>query len=398
MHERSEKAALKHFIYMSPLLPCFFLSIFGLFILTQFVRVPLISKLGPTLLTVSNLSLLLLIALRFVRYAWGLRHDLRYDAGRRPQNDGLVINRPVDQVRTSFVDAGYRFDPVGRYGEKRNLAPLGTTLVYGGLLLALLIGTFDYLRQYSGTVFQGVGQPMALSERRGYFSVVKGPLASTSGLPQLQVKRQILPNGEWPKGATEIALLAKDRAVLATETIGARGGEPLRYKGYEYHFNKFLYDVMFAIKTDKGYVEFDDMIKLQPVDHPEGNYTYSSRFKGERYRWIALFDPERKALRLVALDQKGAQVVDGVIVFQKEPTKEMGGFVVQFSAMSHWSEMHIVRARHMYLLVIGLLIAVAGGLMRLVYCPERVWLDLAPEGCQVWTAGKETLHLASSGR
>jgi len=150
-----------------------------------------------------------------------------------------------------------------------------------------------------------------------------------------------------------------------------------------------------AIKTDKGYLEFDDMIKLQPMDHPEGNYTFSSRFKGERYRWIALFNPETKALRLVALDPKGVQVVDGVIVFQKEPTKEMGGVVVQFSAMSHWSEIHIVRARHMYLLVIGLLIAAAGGLMRLVYRPQRVWLDLAPDGCRVWTAGKETLHLAS---
>lgn len=399
MNERSGKAALKHLIYTSPLLPGFFLAIFGLFILAQFVHVPLISKLGPTLLTVSNLSLLLLIALRFFWYARGLRRDLRYDADPRPRNGGVVLNRPVEQVRTGFVAAGYHFDPDGRYGEKRNLAHLGTTLIYGGLLLALLIGTFDYLRQYSGAVFQGVGAPMDLSNRKGYFSVVKGPLASTSGLPQLTVKKQILPNGEWPKGATEIALLAKDRAVLATGTVGARGGEPLRYKGYEYHFNRFLYDVMLAIKTANGYVEFDDMIKLQPVDHPEGNYTFSSRFKGERYRWIALFDPERKALRLVALDQKGAQVADGVIVFQKEPTKEIGGgFAVQFSALSHWSEMHIVRARHMYLLVIGLLIAAAGGLMRLVYRPERVWLDTAPEGCRVWTVGKETLHLASAAR
>jgi hypothetical protein len=395
MHEKSVKAVLIYLIYTSPFLPIFFLAIFGLFILTQFVNVPLISSLGPTLLTVSNLSLLLLVALRFLFYAKGLRHDLRYDADRHPRNDGVVITRPVDQVRTDFVAAGYRFDPDGRYGEKRNLAHLGVTLVYGGLLLALLIGTFDYLRQYSGTVFQGVGVPMDLSNRRGYLSVVKGPLASTSGLPQIRVNKQIQPNREWPKGATEIALLAKDSTVLSTGTIGASGGKPLKFKGYEYHFNKFLYDVMFAIKTSNGHVEFDDMVKLQPVVQPEGNYTYSSRFKGERYRWIALFDPERKALRLVALDQKGAQVVDGVIVFQKEPTKEMGDFAVQFSAMSHWSEMHIVHARHMYLLVVGLLIAVAGGLMRLVYRPERVWLDLAPEGCQVWTTGRETLHLVS---
>jgi hypothetical protein len=399
MHERSGKSVLRNFIYMSPILPVVFIAIFALFMLAQFVRIPLISSLGPTPLAISNLTLLLLVALRFLWYSQRARRNLlQYDADQRPGNDGVVIDRSVDQARTDFADAGYYFDSDGRYGEKRNFSQLGITLLYGGLLLALLVGSFDYVRQYSGAVFQGVGLPMSLSDRRGYFSVVKGPLASTSGLPQLQVKKQILPNREWPKGATEIALLSKDHAVLATGTVGASGGEPLRYGGYEYHFNRFLYDVMFAIKTAKGYVEFDDMIKLQPMDHPEGNYTFSSRFKGERYRWNALFDPERMALRLIALDQKGAQVVDGVIVFQKEPTKKIGGFDVQFSAMSHWSEMHIVHARHMYLLVFGLLITLAGGLMRLIYRPQRIWLEMESEGCRVWTIGKEALHLATLNR
>lgn len=394
MCERSLKTTLKQLIYRSPFLPVFFLTIFALFMLAQFVHVPLISALGTTPLMVSNLAFLLLVALRFLRHALGVWHDRGYDSDRHPRNNGVAIDRPVEQIRTDFVAAGYRFNPDGGYGEKRNLAHLGTTMIYGGLLLALLIGTFDNLRQYSGSVFQGVGEPVDLSDRQGYFSVLKGPLASTSGLPQLRVNKQILPNGQWPKGATEIALLAKNGAVLATGTA-ARGGEPLRFNGYEYHFNRFLYDAMFAIKTANGHVEFDDMVKLQPMDHPEGNYTYASRFKGERYRWNVLFDPERKALRLVALDRKGAQVVDGVIVFQKEPTKEMAGFAVQFSALSHWSELHVVRVRHLYLLALGLLIAAAGGLLRLVYRRQRVWLDLAPEGCRVWTTGKETLNLAS---
>lgn len=395
MHDTSSKTALKNFVLISPLLPVICLTIFALFILAQFTRVPLISSLGPTLLAVSNLSLLLIIALRFLWYALRLRHDLRYDADQRPRNSGMVINRPVEQVRTDLVEGGYRFDPAGRYGEKRNLAYLGITVLYGGLLLALLIGSVDYLRQYSGAVFQGVGVPMDLSDPRGYFSVTKGPLATTSGLPQLQIKKQILPNGEWPKGATEIALIAKDRSVLATGTVGARGGKPLRFGGYEYHFNRFLYDAMFAIRTSKGYMEFDDMIKMQPMDHPVGDYTYSSRFMGERYRWNALFDPKRRALKLFALDKKGAQVVEGEIVFQKEPTKKMGDFDVQFAGLSHWSEMHIVRSRHMFLLVIGMLIAAAGCLMRLACRPQRVWLDDTPEGCRVWMVGKDPLHQVS---
>lgn len=398
MPDKSRRPALKNIVLISPFLPIICLTIFALFILAQFIHVPLISSLGPTILTVSNLLLLLIIALRFFWYIRRLRHDLRYDADRRPRNSGVALNRPVEQVRTDLVDVGYHLNLDGRYGEKRNLAYLGITLLYGGLLLALLIGTFDYLRQYSGAVFQGVGVPMDLSDRRGYFSVTKGLLASTSGLPQMAIKKQILPNEEWPKGATEIALLAKDRSVLATGTVGARGGKPLRFRGYEYHFNRFLYDVMFAIKNSNGYTEFDNMIKMQPMDHPEGEYTYSSRFKGERYRWIALFDPKREALKLVALDKKGNQVVDGVIAFQKEPTKKIGDFDVQFSAMSHWSEIHIVRTRHMVLLVIGLLIAAAGGLMRLAYRPQRIWLVETPEGCRVWMVGKDPLHLASTKR
>jgi hypothetical protein len=396
MHDKSRRAALKNFVLLSPILPVICLTIFALFILAQFTRVPLISSLGPALLTVSNLSLLLIIALRFYWYVHRLRHELRYDADQRPRNSGRVINRPVEQVRTDLVGAGYRFDRDGRYGEKRNLAYLGITLLYGGLLLALLIGSIDYLRQYSGAVFQGVGVPMDLSDPRGYFSVVKGPLASTAGLPQMAIKKQILPNGEWPKGATEIALMAKDRSVLATGTVGGMGGKPLIFRGYEYHFNRFLYDVMFAIRTSKGYMEFDDMIKMQPMDHPAGDYTYSSRFIGERYRWNALFDPKRQALKLVALDKKGARVVEGEIVFQKEPTKKMGDFEVQFSALSHWSEMHVVHSRHMVLIVIGLLIAAAGALMRLACRPQRAWLDETPEGCRAWMVGKDPLRPATA--
>ena len=352
MLKKSVKDTLHHLLYRSPTLPVVCLSIFSLFILAQFVRVPLISSLGPTLLVASNACFLLIIALRFFWYAGGLR--------REPGT-----------------------------GAKRNLAHLGTTLLYGGLLLALLVGTVDYLRQYSAAVFQGIGQPMDLTNSKDYFSVAKGPLASTSGLPQLSVVRQILPNGQWPKGATEIALLAKDRSVLTQGTIGADGGAPLKYRGYEYHFNRALYDVMLAIKTSNGHMEFDDMIKLQPVEHPTEGYSFSSRFRGERYRWIVLFNPETKALRLVALDKKGAHVSDGVIAFQREPTKVIGGFAVQFSALSHWSELHVVRSRHMYLLGFGLLIALAGGVLRLTYRPLRVRPDSGAEGCRVCLTGKE---------
>lgn len=392
MHERPINATLKHLVYSSPVLPVLFLAFFALFILAQFVRLPWLAALGTTPLVVSNLLFLLLIALRFLRHLLRLRLELRYDAEARPRKPESLINRPLDQVRGDLVGAGYRFDHAGRYGEKRNNALLGTTIIYGGILLVLLIGTYDYMFQFSGSVFNGVGIPMDMSYPGGYFSVAKGPLASISGLPRLQIKRQILPNSEWPRGATEIALLTKKGDLLATKIV-ERGGKPLRYKGYDYYFNRFLFDAILEITTARGYTELDSFIKLQPMIRPEGKYTYACRFIGERYRWTALFDPERKAMKLVAIDKQGAQVVDGEIIFQKDLKKEMGNFVVNFNGLSHWSEMHIVHARHMYLLVIGALIAAVGVILRLAVHPQRVWLDEAPEGCRAWAVGQETKNL-----
>jgi hypothetical protein len=396
MIERTRESALKHLIFISPIPPVLCLAVFALFILIQFVRIPLIAALGVTPLLVSNLFFLLLVALRLAWYAWRLPREQRYDADRRPRGDGVPIKRPVDQVRTDLTGKGYRFAQGGRYGEKRNLAPLGMTVLYGGLFVGLLIGNYDYLYQFSGSVFNGGGMTMALSDNTGYYSVARGPLSSTAALPRMKIDRQILPNKEWPKGATEITLLAKNGAVLARGTV-ERGGQPLRYNGYEYHFARFLFDAILNITTtNKGYIEVDNFIKLQPMNNPAGNYTYSSRFMGARYRWTALFNPERQAMMLDAIDKNGAQVVNGEIVFQKENKKKMGVFVVDFLGLAQWSEMHVVRTRHMVLLVSGLLIAVVGALLRLAVSPQRVWLDETPNGSRAWAEGGETKKLVKS--
>jgi hypothetical protein len=382
-------------VYSSPILPVLFLTIFALFILAQFVRLPWLASLGTTPLVVSNLLLLLIIALRFLKHMLRLRQEFRYDAERRPRKGEMLIKRPHDQVRADLVGKGYCFDQAGRYGEKRNYALLGTTVIYGGMLFLLLIGTYDYMFQFSGSVFNGVGMiPMDVSDSRGYYSVAKGPLATISGLPRMQIKRQILPNAEWPKGAVEIALVKKKKGatpdVLATGIV-ERGGKPLRYNGYDYYFNRSLYDAILNITTTKGYIEMDSFIKFQPMSQPEGKYTFYSSFKGERYRWLALFDPEQKAMKLTALDKQGTQVAVGETIFQKDLEKEMGGgVVVRFNGLTSWSEMHIVHARHMYLLVVGALIAAIGALLRLAVRPQRVWLDEAPEGCRAWASGVET--------
>jgi hypothetical protein len=385
------KVKLKHLIEVSPLFPVVFLLLPALYLLSGIVNFLRPIEVNLKLLAINFACFILVIAVRFYKCLRRLRRDLCYDADSRPADGPLKLQRPVGQLRKELAEAGYRFAPDGGYGENRNLALLGTTLIYGGVLFALLVGTVDNLRQYSGAVFQGVGNPMELDNPDGYFFVTKGILATTAGLPKLQIKKQILPNKEWPKGATEIALLSKKGEVLASVIVG-REGKPLRYRGYEYHFNRDLYDVMIGITTTNNHIEFADMLKLQPLNDPTGTFTYQARFKGERAKWDALFDPERKALRLIG-GNNGTVLVADEILFQKEPKKVMGNFVVKFEALSHWSEIHVVRTRHMPILVGGVVIAAIGALLRLVMRPQRVWLEESPEGCRAWLEGSETRRL-----
>lgn len=393
MRERSSVPIWKKFIFESPVFLGLFFVLPVLFVLSRFVGVFRIIPFNITLLLVNFVALLLIIALRFIWNLKRLRRDLRYDAASRPGSDGETIPRPVGQIRKKLAEAGFRFSAEGEYGEKRNPALLGATVFFGGLLLALLVGTLDYARQYSNVVLLSVGNPMQQGDS-GYL-LGRGFIASTSDMPQLQVKKQILPDKEWRHGATEIVLLNKNKVELARKTI-TWGGEPLKYGGFEYHMGRFLYDAGLTIVTKSGYLEFANYIRLQPNPKLEAPYTHATAFKGEadkkRGIWKAMYDPRRKALRLTLKD-KDATLADGEIIFQKDIKKEIGGFVVEMNGMGNWSELHVVRSRHMFLVIFGAVIALLGGLSMLFFRPQRVWLEEAPEGSRVWAVGEETKRL-----
>ena len=368
-----------------------FLVFPALLILTRFV--PALRFIPTPLagLLINNICFLLVIAPRFIHNVRRLSKEQQYGGGDRPRHAGLPVSRSAEELRRGFAERGYRFESSGGYGEKRTPAFLGTTLLYGGVLLAILVGTIDYARQYSTVVLLGVGIPTQLGTSEGLL-IGKGFFSYRDVLPQLQVKRQILPNSEWPYGATEIALLSKKNVELASKII-TWGGEPLKYGGFEYHMGRFLYDAVLQIGTSSGYIEFDDFIKLQPIWGGEsGLYTHSALFKGVRGQWKALYDPKRKALRL-GLTKDGAILADGEVIFQKDTRKVIGNFVADITTLGSWSEIHVVRKRHMPLVIFGAVIALIGALLRLIFHPQRVWLEEAPEGCLAWAVGGETKKL-----
>jgi hypothetical protein len=379
-------------MFHSPGILAIFLVVPALFILPRFIPQFRAINVRPELVLINNVCFVLLIALRFFRNLLRLRHEQRYGCCGRPGRDGSSVPRSSTELRRAFAEKGYRFDAGGTYGEKRNLAFLGATILYGGVLLTILVGSVDYIRQYSTVILLGVGGPMQLDGSAGLL-IGKGLLSTTSSMPQLQVKQQILPSREWPHGATEIALLSKDNVEL-THKIISWGGEPLKYRGFEYHMGRFLYDAVLKIVTSSGYVEFNEDIKLEPIfgEAYKKTFTHEAAFKGARGLWKALYDPRTKILRL-EMTRDGATLAQGDVVFQKDSMKQIGGFNVSIDYFGNWSEIHVVRSRHMPLVFAGAAIALVGALMCLFFRPQRIWLEETPEGCRGWAVGREAKKL-----
>ena len=396
MPETSKKnAGLQRFVFNSPWLPLIFIGLFALSIYAEYARLPL-PRFFPSprrVIIVNNFCFLLVIALRFIVHLSRLSVGFRYDAADRPRMNEILSTASLDTLRARFTAVGFCFDKSG-YGEKRNLSLPATTIIYGGILLALLVGSYDNMRSFSAVFFQGEGAPSPLDDAGLYFNVSNGPLASLKGMPKLQVRKLIYENAQWPRGAVEIALYGKNNAIVTQGTV-AKDGKPIVYQGLEYHLGRFLADLPLLIATDNRHLEFENTLKVQPLDPPQGNYTYYASFKGERLLWDALYDPAGKKIRLLG-GKNGKNVVDGVYVFGRDTAVQMGPFIAKVPWLADWAEIHVVRPRHMILVYIGLGITVIGILMRLVFRPQRVWLEEVPEGCRVWTVGKETFRIVES--
>jgi hypothetical protein len=396
MPERSKKSSgLHRLVYSSPWLLLIFIGLFALCIYAEYARLP-VPRYIPSprrLILFSNFCFLLVIALRFVNLLSRFSREQRYDAGDRPLTDAHLCAAPLETLRAEFAAAGFRLDKNG-YGEKRTLSLPATTIIYGGMLLALLVGTYDNMRSFSAVFFQGEGAPSPLDDAVLYFNVSKGPLASVKNMPRFQVRKLIYANAQWPKGAVEIALSDKDNHAVA-QGIVAKDGKPLVYRGLEYHLGRFLADVPLLIATDNMHLEFEDTLKVQPLDPPQGNYTYYASFKGKRLLWDILYDPAGKAIRFLG-GKNGKNVVDGVYIFGRDTAVQMGPFIAKVPFLTEWAEIHVVRPRHMLLVYVGLGITIIGMLMRLVFRPVRVWLEGAPEGCRVWAVGGEAKKLLST--
>lgn len=357
--------------------------------ITMRLHIPL---LGPRLLLYNNAVFALLIACRFVRYLSGLRQGIRYGAAGGAGDAGEVVSLSCQDSRATLERQGYTFDGSGAYCEKRDLGYLGTTLFYGGLMVLLLVGTLDNMRQFSGTLYDGVGTSTKLSKLENYRLLNRGPLAvDTDSLPQMRIMSQVTPNEQYPQGATETLLLAPDgkeyKALL-------KPGEPYSYGDYDIYMAKLIFEPQVVIKTDKGQTVISKFVKLHPMVEKLGGFSFFGTFAQANLTGDVYYQPERSRLKVI-MRRDGKRVMDAELIFQGERLVGQADLVLTCEKMGQWSEIRVVRKRHMPLLALGGVLALLGLLMRIAIKSQRVWLEELPQGCRVRTGDREALGLLS---
>jgi len=354
---------------------------------TQQVHLPFA---GPKLLLYNNALFALLVACRFARYLIGIRKGVRYGAGSGVPDKGDLLSLSAAETRSALERAGYAFDGTGNYCEKRDLGYLGTTLIYGGIMMVLFVGTLDNMRQFSGTLLDGVGTSTKLSKLENYRTLNRGPLAAdASSLPQMRILSQVSPNDQYPFGATDLILLSPDGKEYQTLL---KPGEPFAYGDYDIIMAKLIFEPQVVIKTDKNQTVISEFVKLHPLVAKRGDFSFFGTFTKANLTGDVYYQPEKSRLKVI-MRRDGKRVMDAELIFQGQLLVGQADLILTCEKMGQWSEIRVVRRRHMPLLAVGGGIALIGLLLRLAVRSRRVWLEDSAEGCLIKTADRDALKL-----
>ncbi|MDD2852680.1 MAG: hypothetical protein PHY09_12390 [Desulfuromonadaceae bacterium] len=371
-------------LLVSPWLLLAFLIIPVLVVLsvTLHVQLPLV---GPDLMLVNNIGLMLLVACRLLRYLAGMRKSVRYGAACCKPEQGVMLAVPIAEAEAQLSAAGFVCDSDGGYAEKKERGYLGTTLMYAGLLVLLAVGIRDNLQQFSGALLDGMGPATNLNREESYRHISKGPLASIpSSLPKMQITRQYLPDGDYPMGATELSLISMEGV---PRKLFLKPREPVSVGAYDLSMAKLVFEPQIVIKAAaSGATVFDSIVKLDPLVQKRGQFSFYGLFQGALVGGGVYYQPEKSTLMVVISRGDNKTVAD--MTFQVDQQVEQGDYILSCAKMGQWSEIHVVRKRHKGLLIFGGAAALIGLLLRVAIRPQRVWLEVADEGCMVRAVGK----------
>lgn len=380
-------------LFVSPWLLPVFLVIPLLVILSVTLNVQ-VFHLGSTKpLLINNICFALVSGCRLLRYLAQYGKTIRYGATNGRPHSSSPLSLPQTEARLLLAREGYCFDPVGGYGEKRDLGYLGTTVMYAGLFILLSVGSWDNLQQFSGVLLDGMGTATDLNKIKSYRSISKGALATMpKSLPHMQITNQYLPDNTYPMGATEIVLYPDEGKPL---TYLLKPRDPISYGDYDIYMAKLVFEPQIVIKrSDINQPLFDSIVTLNPLVQKRGAYSFYGLFQGYNLAGGVYYQPEKSSL-LVVISRNEKKVVTEM-AFQLDQEVKQGDFIISCSKMGQWSEIHVIHRRHKGLLVMGGVIAVLGLLLRIAIRPQRVWLEDTAEGCRLRDTGGKAAKLLAA--
>ena len=352
------------------------------------VQLPLINSETPLLY--NNTCFTIVVSLRFFYYLLGLTRAIRYGGRMGVPRQSVDIARPAGTVRSSLADAGYVFNSGGDYGEKRDRGYLGTAILYAGLFVVLFTGTWDNMHQYSGTLLSGIGASKDLNRMEVYRRLTTGPLTrKPATLPKMKIVRQLLPDAANPRGATEIAFFSADGK---EQTVLLKAPEIFRAGAYDIYMSRMVYEPIIAITIDNSSPVFNGQVTLNQMAAKEDGFGFYGTFVDGLLDGEVYYQPEKSRLRVV-VHQGKELLIDNILIFQVDRLSRSANFSIMCEKMGVWSEIHVVHRRHMTLIIQGGILVVIGLLARVVFRPQRVWLEEASEVCRVRVVGKETMKL-----
>lgn len=329
--------------------------------------------------------LLFLISVRFLNR----KNVLKYGRAKPLLSRTVHSLLPASGIRTELRSQGYVLCEEGTYGEAPDRGYNWGTVFLAGVILTLGTGSFDNLRQLSGTLHLSIGEPIKLYQGNSYVGLATGPFAGLEDLPfQLQIRKQYQPSEQWRDGAAEVAILDRDGKELVQGPIAP--DKPLLFDAFRVFTTGFVYEPWVVIITADDHLVYGGWIKLRHDKSAGSPYRFSNVFSDAAMNvsgrgW---YDPDNDRLKLEAWkDEK--QIVDVVLGMGAEHRKKSPGYVTTLLGVGKWTEIHFVRKRHPVVLLFGAAMTLVGGIFRLLYRPKRVWIEERGEGWSVRTTDRK---------
>jgi hypothetical protein len=205
----------------------------------------------------------------------------------------------------------------------------------------------------------------------------------------MKIIRHIIPDATYPKGAAEFVFInssGKQQEVIL------KSPDPYRVGGFDIFMDKMYYEPKILVTIDGATPVFNGQIMLRPLAVKINDYGFYGPFVEGNLDGEVYYQPEKSRLKMV-LRQGRNVLIDKELIFQVERQQTLGNISFTCENMGVWSEIHVVRRRHMPFIFLGGIIVAIGLLMRVAIRPQRVWLEEAAEGCRVRVVGKEAMKL-----